>query len=214
VDVSREHIEIAEGAGGPKARIVGHNIRVIDVAGWFEKAGMSADEIVEQFPQISKADVFAALAYYWDNKDALDQKAADDAAFVEEMMRKDPGRFQELLKRQRMAVISWRSRLRTTRGLGQMLLQGAEDQAGRGLWVEVGRLFWHPLASQRDGRHLLHPRRVDQDRQVSSPASDLLESILGVAGVTDGILGVERLFRQQRLHNRGVHQHDIQRPPG
>jgi uncharacterized protein (DUF433 family) len=102
MDVSREHIEIVEGAGGPKARIVGHRIRVVDVVGWYEKAGMSVDEILEEFPTITKADVYAALAYYWDNKDDLDRTMAEDEAFIEEMMRKDPGRFQELLKQQRV----------------------------------------------------------------------------------------------------------------
>ena len=59
---------------------------------------MSADEIVEDFPQLTHADVYAALAYYWDNKDELDRKIAEDDAYVEEMMRMYPGRFQEQLK--------------------------------------------------------------------------------------------------------------------
>jgi uncharacterized protein (DUF433 family) len=98
MDVSREHIEIVEGAGGPKARILGHRIRVVDVVGWYEEAGMSADEILEEFPTITKADIYAALAYYWDHKEELDRKMADDEAFVQEMMKKDPGRIQALLK--------------------------------------------------------------------------------------------------------------------
>ena len=100
MDVSREHIEIVEGAGGPKARIRGHRIRVIDVVNWYEWQGMSADEIVEEFPQLTKGDVFAALAYYWDHKDELDRKKADDDAYIEEMMRRHPGRLQERLKQQ------------------------------------------------------------------------------------------------------------------
>ena len=103
MDVSREHIEIVEGAGGPKARILGHRIRVVDVVGWYEEAGMSADEIVEEFPTITKADVYAALAYYWDNKEELDRKMAADEAYAQEMMKKDPGRIQALLK-QRQGV--------------------------------------------------------------------------------------------------------------
>jgi uncharacterized protein (DUF433 family) len=102
MDVSREHIEIVEGAGGPKARIAGHRIRVIDVVGWYEEAGMSADEIVEHFPTITKADVFAALAYYWDNKEALDRKQAEDDAYIEETMRLYPGRIQERLKQRQI----------------------------------------------------------------------------------------------------------------
>ena len=102
MDVSREHIEIVEGALGPKARIAGHNIRVVDVVDWYEGRGMSADEIVEEFPTITKADVYAALAYYWDHKDELDRKIASDAAYVEEMMRLYPGRLQERLKQRQL----------------------------------------------------------------------------------------------------------------
>ena len=98
MDVSREHIHIVEGARGPKPCIVGTRIRVIDVLGWYEGLGWSAAEIVEQFPQLTPADVYAALAYYWDHKEELDRKKADDDAYIEEMMRKEPGRFQALLK--------------------------------------------------------------------------------------------------------------------
>jgi uncharacterized protein (DUF433 family) len=87
-DVIREHIEIVEGAGGPKARIKGHRIRVQDVVVSHEKLGLSAAEIVEEWPTISLADVYAALAYYWDNRDQIEAKMAEDDAYVEEMKRK------------------------------------------------------------------------------------------------------------------------------
>jgi uncharacterized protein (DUF433 family) len=98
VAVSREHIEIVEGAGGPTPCVRGTRIRVKDVVGWYHEQGMSADQIVEHFPTITRADVFAALAYYWDHKDELDPKWAEDEAWVEEMMRLHPGRLQEKLK--------------------------------------------------------------------------------------------------------------------
>jgi uncharacterized protein (DUF433 family) len=102
MDVSKEHIEIVEGAGGPKPRIIGHNIRVKDVVGWYGKLGMSAAEIIEQFPQITQADVYAALAYYWDHKDGLDRTWAEADARDDEMMRLHPGRLQEKLKQRRV----------------------------------------------------------------------------------------------------------------
>jgi uncharacterized protein (DUF433 family) len=98
VDVSKEHIEIVEGAGGPKPRIIGHRIRVKDVVGWYEGLGWSVNQIVEEFPQITRADVHAALAYYWDHKDELERKWAEDDAWVDEMMRLHPSRLQEKLK--------------------------------------------------------------------------------------------------------------------
>ncbi len=97
-DVIREHIELVEGAGGPKARIKGHRVRVIDIAIIHEKLGLSPDEIVDQLPTITLADVHAALAYYWDNRDALERKLAEDEAFAEQFGRNTPSRLWEKLK--------------------------------------------------------------------------------------------------------------------
>ena len=99
VDVSREHIEIVQGAGGPKPRIRGSRIRVVDVVIWHEKLRMSADEILEQYPTITPADIHAALAYYWDNREEMDRKMAEDDAFVEVMRKANPGPLREKLKR-------------------------------------------------------------------------------------------------------------------
>jgi uncharacterized protein (DUF433 family) len=98
MDVSTEHIEIVEGARGPKARIAGHRIRVIDVVIWHEKLGMSAEEIVKEYPTITRADVYAALAYYWDHRDEIERKMAEDDAFVEEMRRAaGPSRIERMM---------------------------------------------------------------------------------------------------------------------
>ncbi len=101
-DVIREHIEIVEGAGGPKARIKGHNIRVQDVVIWHEKLRMTADEILYHYPTISMADVYAALAYYWDNRDEIERKIADDKAYVDEQKRNHVSLLEEKLKRLRL----------------------------------------------------------------------------------------------------------------
>ena len=97
-DVIRDHIEIVEGAGGPKARIKGHRIRVIDIAVMHEKLGFTADEIVDQLPTLTLADVHAALAYYWDNRDELERKLAEDEAFAEQFRRNTPSLLWEKLK--------------------------------------------------------------------------------------------------------------------
>ena len=97
--VIREHIEIVEGAGGPKPRIAGHRIRVQDVAVWHEKLGMSPDEIVHQYPTITLADVHAALAYYWDHRDEIETAIAREHALVEELRRTNLSLLQEKLNR-------------------------------------------------------------------------------------------------------------------
>lgn len=87
VDVIREHIEIIEGAGGPKARVAGQRIRVQDIAIWHEKLRWSPDEIVHEFPTLSLRDVHAALAYYWDHRDEIERAIAEEEA-LEAMLKK------------------------------------------------------------------------------------------------------------------------------
>lgn len=82
VSASTEHIDIVEGGAGPKAVIHGSRIRVMDIAIWHEKMGLSADEIVEQYPTISRADVHAALAYYWDHREDIEQRIQDERDYL------------------------------------------------------------------------------------------------------------------------------------
>ncbi len=56
---------------GGKPCIAGHRIRVMDIYIWHELDGQSADEIVADFPQLSHADVYSALAYFWENREAV-----------------------------------------------------------------------------------------------------------------------------------------------
>src|SRR3954447_3818351 len=98
-DVSREHIEIVEAAGGPKPRIKGSRIRVQDIAIWHEKLGMSADEIVQEYPQLTLADIHAALAYYWDHRDDIERRLAEEDAFVDQMRQLYPSVLKQKLER-------------------------------------------------------------------------------------------------------------------
>ena len=66
------HIESTPGTCGGKARIAGTRIRVQDIVFWTEE-GRSPDEIVAAFPHLTLADVYAALAYYHDNRRLIDQ---------------------------------------------------------------------------------------------------------------------------------------------
>jgi uncharacterized protein (DUF433 family) len=88
--VSVEHIEITPGTCGGKPRIAGHRIRVQDIYVWHELQGQTPEEIVANFPQLTLGDVHGALAYYWDHKDEMHRRMAEDEAFVEEMRRNSP----------------------------------------------------------------------------------------------------------------------------
>lgn len=77
----KSHIESTPGTCGGKARIAGTRIRVQDIVFWTEE-GRSPDEIVAAFPHLTLADVYAALAYYHDNRGLIDQQIRGDDADV------------------------------------------------------------------------------------------------------------------------------------
>jgi uncharacterized protein (DUF433 family) len=80
-----QHIECESGKCGGKPCIAGTRIRVWDIYVASEVRGETPDQIVAQYPTLTLAQVHAALAYYWDNREAIDRemKAADD--FVDEL---------------------------------------------------------------------------------------------------------------------------------
>jgi uncharacterized protein (DUF433 family) len=71
------HIELRSGVRGERAFIAGHRVRVQDVVLWNEE-GLSADEIVTRVPSITLADVHAALVYYYDHREEVDQQIRSD----------------------------------------------------------------------------------------------------------------------------------------
>lgn len=73
-------IESQPGVCGGRPCVAGTRIRVQDVFVWHELQGQSADEIVSRFPQLTMADVYAALAYYWNHRDEIqrDMQAESD----------------------------------------------------------------------------------------------------------------------------------------
>jgi uncharacterized protein (DUF433 family) len=73
-------------------------IRVQDVYVWHELRRQSPDEIVTNFPQLTLADVHAALAYYWDNTQEIQQEMAQADAILEQLKQASPSPLQEKLR--------------------------------------------------------------------------------------------------------------------
>jgi len=67
ISVITEHITKTPGVCGGKACVAGTRVRVMDIVIWHERMGWSADEIVSQIPTVTLSDVYAALAYYFDH---------------------------------------------------------------------------------------------------------------------------------------------------
>jgi len=94
--VSKEHISKTPGICGGKACIAGHRIRVMDIVIQHEMRGLTAAQIVEEFPGITQADVYAALAYYFDHRDEIEASFAEDRKW-EEYGKTQPSKLKEKL---------------------------------------------------------------------------------------------------------------------
>jgi hypothetical protein len=53
---------------------------------------MSADDIVVAYPQLTLADVHAALAFYFDNRDEIERQMQEDREFVAAMKERQTSR--------------------------------------------------------------------------------------------------------------------------
>jgi uncharacterized protein (DUF433 family) len=91
MDTTSAHIELTPGIVGGKPRIVGHRITVQNIAVWHELLGLSADEIATEYG-VSLADVYAALAYYYDHREAIDIAIRADDTFISELRRHTPSK--------------------------------------------------------------------------------------------------------------------------
>lgn len=90
------HIEITEGIAGGKPRISGHHITVQNIVIWHEMLGRSADEIAAEY-DLTLADVYAALAYYYDHRSEIDQSIERSDSFVEALRQKTPSKLAKEL---------------------------------------------------------------------------------------------------------------------
>jgi len=59
------------GVCGGRARIDGTRIKVKHVYRWVEEGGMTPAQVVEQYPHLTRGQVYAALAYYWTHPDEI-----------------------------------------------------------------------------------------------------------------------------------------------
>jgi len=97
----KSHIVSTPDTRGGKPRIDGTRICVQDVYVWHELQGKTPEQIVHEFPHLTMSDVYAALAYFWDNRDQIlaDIKRQDD--LVEKMIARHPSKLREKLQAMR-----------------------------------------------------------------------------------------------------------------
>lgn len=91
------HIAITPGVAGGKPHIAGHRITVQNIIIWHERMGLNADEIATEY-NLTLADIYAALAYYYDHQTEIDAAIKDDEAFVEALRQVSPSKLPEKLR--------------------------------------------------------------------------------------------------------------------
>lgn len=78
---------------GGKPHIAGHRITVADIVVWHEIKGLSADEIATQY-NISLVDIYAALAYYFDNQHLIEVSMNDTERFIDILKEQNPSKLK------------------------------------------------------------------------------------------------------------------------
>jgi uncharacterized protein (DUF433 family) len=95
-----QHIASNPNVCGGKPCIAGTRIRVWDVHVWHHLRGQSPEQIVADFPQLTLADVHAALAYYFDHREHIERQAQEDEAYVAQQRgQREPTKFDLLKQR-------------------------------------------------------------------------------------------------------------------
>lgn len=84
-----QHIEHTPEIVSGKPRIAGRRITVQNIVIWHEQMGYSVDEIADEY-NLTLAQIFSALAYYYDHKGEIDTSIEESESFVESLRQKSP----------------------------------------------------------------------------------------------------------------------------
>ncbi|MBN1148173.1 MAG: DUF433 domain-containing protein [Anaerolineales bacterium] len=92
-----KYIDISPDIRGGKPRISSTRIAVADIVVMHLRMGQSLEEISGRY-ELPLAAVYAAMAYYYDHRAAVDESIAADQAFVEAFKQDNLSPLHEKLK--------------------------------------------------------------------------------------------------------------------
>ena len=87
--ISTEHIAIDTDYCCGKPRIAGTRMPVATIAQMYLEMGESLAEIASEY-NLSKAAVYAAMAYYYDHREEIERHREESEALVAQMKRNSP----------------------------------------------------------------------------------------------------------------------------
>ena len=91
--VVQEYIEIDDRG---VAKIIGSRSKVKQIVRDI-RGGYTPEKIHEEYPHLSMAQIHAALAYYYDHREEVDQSIRADEAFVANLRKRTPSRLKARL---------------------------------------------------------------------------------------------------------------------
>lgn len=91
-----QYIETTPGIRGGRPRLAGTRITVADVALMHLRLGQSLEEVAGKY-DLNLAAVYAAMAYYYDQRDEIERAMREDLAFFEGFQRTNGSGFENKL---------------------------------------------------------------------------------------------------------------------
>lgn len=79
------HVDSHPNKCGGKPCVAGTRIRVADVSLAIEVHGMTPDGVRGLYPQLTLADVYGAMAYYWDHRDEIDRQIEEEEELADKL---------------------------------------------------------------------------------------------------------------------------------
>lgn len=93
------YISIDPKISGGQPVISGTRMKVMNIAIKYELMGMSADEIISEYPHLKLEQIHDALSYYYEHKEVFDKKYREDQSFLSELKRQYPSKLKTKLSR-------------------------------------------------------------------------------------------------------------------
>ncbi len=91
------YIEVAQDMRAGKPRIAGTRITVADIVLMHRRLGRALEEIAGTY-SLPLAGVYAAMSYYYDHKEEIDQSLEEEEALAEAFKKNNPSRLREKLE--------------------------------------------------------------------------------------------------------------------
>ena len=84
--------------------VEGTRIKIVELMAWARANGWGAEELAQQYPHLSLAQIHAALSYYYDHQPAIDQEINRlDHEFAEHRRNASQEAFAKRLRERRSA---------------------------------------------------------------------------------------------------------------